>query len=96
MVEGARLEIVYTSFMYHGFKSHALRHALDGELAMPCNLQFAIAGSNSQAEGYYLTTSLYKLVMTTRSYATGNYEPCQDGNVAALSRSFCVPQGHLS
>lgn len=47
-VEGARLEIVYTFFVYHGFKSHALRHALDGELAMPCNLQFAIAGFNSQ------------------------------------------------
>lgn len=47
-VEGARLEIVYTSFMYHGFKSHALRHALDGELAVPCNLQSAVAGFNSQ------------------------------------------------
>ena len=47
VVEGARLEIVYTVFMYHGFKSHALRHALDGELAVPCNLQSATAGFNS-------------------------------------------------
>ena len=48
VVEGARLEIVYTYFMYHGFKSHALRHALDGELAVPYNLQSAVAGLNSQ------------------------------------------------
>ena len=54
-VEGARLEIVYTFFVYHGFKSHALRHALDGELAVPCNLQSAIAGFNSQPrDTFYL------------------------------------------
>ncbi len=48
MAEGARLEIVYTLIVYQGFKSLALRHALDGELAVPCNLQSATAGLNSQ------------------------------------------------
>ena len=55
MAEGARLEIVYTYNMYHGFKSHALRHALDGELAVPCNLQSAIAGFNPHNEGFKFT-----------------------------------------
>ena len=52
VVEGARLEIVYTVFMYHGFKSHALRHALDGELAVPCNLQSATAGFKSYRRAF--------------------------------------------
>ena len=55
------MEIVYTVFMYHGFKSHALRHALDGELAMPCNLRFATAGFNPQSEGYIFVISLVRL-----------------------------------
>ena len=57
MVEGARLESEYTSKAYHGFESHTLRQrkfkygcnfaVLDGEVAVPYNLQSAIAGLNS-------------------------------------------------
>ena len=48
MVEGARLESVYRGNSIRG--SNPLLSAmavLDGELAVPCNLQSAIAGLNS-------------------------------------------------
>jgi len=34
--------------------------------------------------------------MTFGSFATGLHEPCQVRNEAALSETFCVPEGSLN
>ena len=48
MVEGARLESVYRGNSIRGSNPLLSANAvLDGELAVPCNLQSAIAGSNT-------------------------------------------------
>lgn len=48
MVEGARLERVYRGNSIVGSNPTLSANAvLDGELAVPCNLQSAIAGLNS-------------------------------------------------
>lgn len=69
--------------------------ALDGEVAVPCNPQSAIAGLNSRLRLSSCGVRPMQEVLTNRSCATGTSEPCQVLTEAALRRHFRVPQGCL-
>ena len=64
---------------------------LDGELAVPCNLQSAIAGLNASLG--ISRSKMYKLILTmkSRSHATFAPEPCQVLTEASLREYKCVP-----
>ncbi len=69
--------------------------ALDGEVAVPCNLQPAVAGSNSWTEGMPCGVWPGKVAKKSGSCATRGPEPCQVREEAALRDLSCVPQGSL-
>jgi hypothetical protein len=68
---------------------------LDGEVAVPCNLQSAIAGLNSYSRFVLCKVWLMQVVLTNGSYATETYESRQVRKEAAVSGHFRVPQGSL-
>jgi len=65
---------------------------LDGELAVPCNLQSAIAGLNPYPRLLAFWDCLCQRVLKTGSCAAEGYEPRQVREEAAVNRSFWVPQ----
>ena len=64
---------------------------LDGELAVPCNLQPAIAGLNACLGNARSKMCRLILAMKSRSYATVAPEPCQALTGASLREYNCVP-----
>jgi len=68
---------------------------LGGEVAVPYNLQSAIARLNSHLRCGIFMVCLKGLVLTFRSCATGTHEPCQIRKEAAVSGHSCVPRGSL-
>lgn len=68
---------------------------LGGEVAVPYNLQSAIARLNSHFRCGVFMACLKGLVLTFRSRATGTHEPCQIRKEAAVSGHSCVPWGSL-
>jgi hypothetical protein len=68
---------------------------LDGEVAVPCNLQPAIAGLNSYVRSELCEVWLMQVVLTNGSYATETHEPRQVRKEAAVSGIFRVPQDSL-
>lgn len=89
LAEGARLESGYTGNRIRGSNpllSASIKFAvLDGELAVPCNLQSAIAGSKTYIEVSVSRVCRLKVALTIGSCATGACEPCQVREEAALS-----------
>ena len=65
-----------------------------GEIAVPCTCNPLQQGS-CRTEAVSLRSSPSQVMLTSGSLATGSCEPCQGGNTAALSRSFCVPRDRL-
>ena len=63
---------------------------------MPCSLQSALAEFMSYAEASVCGAALDNLMLKIESYAIGPCEPCQVRKEAALSNTFCVPQGSLT
>ena len=61
---------------------------------MPCTCNPLQQGS-CRTEAVSLRSSPSQVLLTSGSLATGSCEPCQGGNTAALSRSFCVPRDRL-
>ena len=55
---------------------------------MPCNLQPAIAGLNSQARSLAALPEHVQEALKPGSHAIGAYEPGQDRKVAAVSNVF--------
>ncbi len=96
LVEGARLESGYTLIAYRGFESPSLRQEkfamLDGELAVPCNLQSAVARLNSRHSIYFFAVCPKQVMLMSRSCAIDPCEPCQVLTEAALSKSVYVTQ----
>jgi len=68
---------------------------LDGETAVPCNLQSAIAGLNSFAEALACGDCPGQVVLMIGSCATEIHEPRQVRKEATVSEPFRVPQGCL-
>ena len=68
---------------------------LDGEVAVPCNLQSAIAGLNSYVRFELCEVWLMQVVLKNGSYATETHESRQVRKEAAVSGIFRVPQGCL-
>jgi len=68
---------------------------LDGELAVPCNLQPAAAGSNSWAEGILCEVWLKKVALKSGSFAMRHLESCQIRKEAALRDPSHVTKGSL-
>jgi len=66
---------------------------LDGEVAVPCNLQSAIAGVNPFDEGRAVGAVRGIGAMIFWSCATERFEPCQVLTEAALRGLFRVPRG---
>ena len=62
--------------------------ALGGELAVPCNLQPAIAGLNSQLRSLAVLSEHALKALKLGSHAIETYEPGQDRKVAAVSIVF--------
>jgi hypothetical protein len=70
--------------------------ALDGELAVPCDPQSAIAGSNTHLRLSDAVVEHEEVAMKDRSRAIGPGEPGQSRKAAAVSRSSDVPRGSLT
>jgi len=68
---------------------------LDGEMAVPCNPQSALAGLNSHPRYDACKACLVQVVLTIGSCATETHEPGQVRKEAAISGFFCVPQTSL-
>ena len=68
---------------------------LDGELAVPCYPQSAIAGLNAYLRFEHVRSALEKGALTIGSCAMGTYESGQVRKEAAISRLFHVPWGSL-
>ncbi len=64
---------------------------LDGEVAVPCNLQSALAGLNSYLRLILCEAWPFWTVLTIGSYATSTSEPCQVLTEAALRLTTRVP-----
>jgi len=64
---------------------------LDGEVAVPYNLQSAIAGSNSYPRLVLVGSWPKQVMRMVGSYATEIHEPCQVRKEAAVSEHFRVP-----
>jgi len=64
---------------------------LDGEVAVPCNLQPAIAGLKSNPRLVLVGSWSEQVMRMVWSYATRTHEPCQIRKEAAVSGHFCVP-----
>lgn len=64
---------------------------LDGEVAVPCNPQSAIAGLNSCSRSLLCKVWLMQVVLKNGSYATETHEPRQVRKEAAVSGIFRVP-----
>ncbi len=64
---------------------------LDGEIAVPCNLQPATAGSKNYLGIIRSNMSICLNAMKSRSYAINSSEPCQVLTEASLRRSVDVP-----
>ena len=64
---------------------------LDGELAVPCDLQSATAGSNARPGCNVSNMCKGVMVMKARSYATLVLEPCQALTGASLRGADRVP-----
>ena len=62
--------------------------ALSGEIAVPCNLQSAIAGLNSRLRFASVLPERVQEALKLGSHAMGAYEPGQDRKVAAVSNVF--------
>ncbi len=72
------------------------RAVLGGEVAVPCNLQSALARLNSFPEAVSACrVCLLHVVLTSGSCAMGTHEPCQVRKEAALSGLSHVPRGSL-
>ena len=63
---------------------------LDGEVAVPCNPQSAIAGSNSYLRFALCKVWLMQVALTNGSCATETHEPRQVRKEAAVSGIFRV------
>ncbi len=63
---------------------------------MPCNLQSAIAGSNSYPRLVLVGSWPKQVMRMVGSCATEIHEPCQVRKEAAVSEHFRVPQGCLA
>ena len=71
MVEGARLERVYRGNSIVGSNpTFSAIAVLDGELAVPCNLQSAIAGLNSSQRLLIWLVCPMQVVLMAGSHAT--------------------------
>jgi len=68
---------------------------LGGEVAVPYNLQTAIARLNSHLRCNDFMVCPKGVVLTFRSCATGTHEPCQVRKEAAVSGHSRVPWGNL-
>ena len=68
---------------------------LDGEVAVPCNPQSAIAGSNTCLRQLIVEVWSKHVVLTIGFCATETHEPRQVRKEAAVSELFRVPQGRL-
>lgn len=66
---------------------------LDGEVAVPCSPQSAVAGINSFDKGRAVGAVRVIGVMIFWSCATERFEPCQVLTEAALRGLFRVPRG---
>ena len=90
MVEGARLERVYRGNSIVGSNpTFSAIAVLDGELAVPCNLQSAIEGLNSSQRLLICLVCPMQVVLMAGSHATYDCEPRQVRKKAAIS-SPCV------
>ena len=69
------------------------RVALSGEVAVPCNLQPAIAGLNSRLRFAAVLPERVQEALKPGSHAMGTYEPGQDRKVAAVSNVFMCREG---
>jgi hypothetical protein len=69
---------------------------LDGEVAVPCYPQSAVAGLNSCQRSWGVRTSFRYPVLTVGSFAMNAYEPGQVRKEAAVSKMFHVPKGSLT
>ena len=67
--------------------------ALGGEVAVPCNLQPAIAGRNSRGRFSAVLSEHASEASKPGSHAIGAYEPGQDRKVAAVSLVFMCREG---
>lgn len=76
--------------------SYNILAVLDGEIAVPCNLQPATAGFNSRFE--VRTCGVWRLygVLMAGSCATHTCESCQILTEAALSGELRVPRVYLT
>ena len=73
-----------------------LRNAvLGGEVAVPCNLQSALARLNPFPRLSVCRVCLLHVVLTFGSCAMGTHELCQVRKEAALSGISHVPRGRL-
>lgn len=68
---------------------------IDGELAMPCNLRFAIAGLNSRRRIFVCIACPKQVAVTTGSHTMYTCESCQVLTEAALSKLMRVLWGCL-
>ena len=73
---------------------YTFKYRAAGEIAVPCTCNPLQQGS-CRTEAVSLRSSPSQVMLTSGSLATGSCEPCQGGNTAALSRSFCVPRDRL-
>ena len=78
-----------------GGSNPPLSAALDGALAVPCNLQSATAGLNSQWRDRVVGVCPGWMALKFGSFATDPREPRQDRKVAAISGLICVLRGSL-
>jgi len=67
--------------------------ALSGEVAVPCNLQPAIAGLNSRLRFAAVLPERVQEALKPGSHAMGTYEPGEDRKVAAVSNVFMCREG---
>ena len=70
--------------------------ALDGELAVLCNLQSATAGLNSSKRCRSFEVCHRKVVLTVGPFAIGTCEPCQVRKEAAVRKTSYVPEDSLT
>ena len=63
---------------------------------MPCYLQSAIAGVDSEPRASGVWSAPCVIALRDWSCAINGFEPCQAGDRAALRSMFDVPQGSLS